>query len=143
MPELIEHIDAIARKTQRDVCFLRFSDPAGHCGDGEGSPSCWDWEESAERQAIIAWLQDNQISWRPCADVADTHSMPSYAGQIFIDVAFDEADPVYQKTVGYLENVDGSTRHLGVAFFVLGFGVAMKNVHHDEPGFWERWAEEF
>ena len=55
----------------------------------------------------------------------------------------DEADRDYQKTIGYLENADGSTRLPGVGFFVLKLGVAMKNAHHDEPGFWERWAEEF
>ncbi len=143
MPQLIEHIDAIARNLKRDVCFLRFSDPVGPSLDNEESPSCWHWEASAMRQTVIEWLQDNQITWRPCADVADTNSMHSYAGQIYIDVAFDEADPVYQETVAYLENADGSTRHPGVTFFVLGLGVAMKNAHHDEPGFWERWAENF
>jgi len=143
MPQLIEHIDAIARKLKRDVCFLRFSDPIGSSMNDEKSQSCWHWEASAMRQSVIEWLQDNQIGWRPCADVADTDSMQRYAGQIYIDVAFDEADAVYQKTAAYLENTDGSTRHPGVAFFVLGLRVAMKNVHHDEPGFWERWAENF
>ena len=143
MPQLIEHIDAIARKLKRDVCFLRFSDPVGLNLDDEESQSCWHWEASAIRQTVIEWLQDNQIGWRRCADIADTNYMQSYAGQIYIDVVFDEADPVYQKTAAYLENEDGSPRHPSVAFFVLGLGVAMKNAHHDEPGFWERWAEDF
>ena len=143
MPQLIEYIDAIARKTQSDVCFLRFSDPAEHSEDVDGAPSCWNWEKSAVRQAVIVWLQGNQISWRPCGDVADTNFMQSYAGQIYIDVAFDEADPDYQKTLGYLENADGSTRLPGVGFFVLELGIAMKNAHHDDPGFWARWAEDF
>jgi len=31
----------------------------------------------------------------------------------------------------------------GVVFCYLPLEMAMKNAHHDEPGFWDRWAENF
>lgn len=142
MPYLLEHIDAIARQKQRDVLFIRFFDPLDYEED-DGVFFCADWKSLAGRQEVIKWLDDNQISWLPCGDFADIHSMCSYAGQIFIDVPFDEADPVYQKVLGYLENPDGSMRLPGVLFCALQLQIAMKNAHHDEPGFWERWAENF
>ncbi|WP_340122667.1 hypothetical protein [Methylobacter svalbardensis] len=43
----------------------------------------------------------------------------------------------------YLENPDGSMRFETVGFWVLPLETAMKNAHHDESGFWERWAEDF
>jgi hypothetical protein len=143
MPLLIEHIDAIARQKQRDVLFLRFSDPAGQALDDDGLFSSFDWETSAGRQAVIKWLDENQVAWHPCGDFAATNSMCSYAGQLYIDVPFDEADPIYQKVLAYLENPDGSMRLPGVLFYALQLHIAMKNAHHDEPGFWERWAENF
>lgn len=69
--------------------------------------------------------------------------MRSYAGQIYIDVPFEEANPVYQQVLGYMENPDGSTRRPGVQFFALTLHAAMKNAHHDELSFWDRWAENF
>lgn len=143
MPQLIEHIDAIARQKQRDVLFLKFSDPENPYGEIRKQNSNWDWESSVGRQSVIEWLNNNQISWLSCGDVADTNSMRSYAGQIYIDVPFDEANPVYQQVLGYMENPDGSTRRPGVRFFALTLHAAMKNAHHDEPGFWDRWAENF
>lgn len=143
MPQLIEHIDAIARQKQRDVLFLQFSDPVDQQGEDDGRLVCADWKSSAGRLAVIRWLDDNRIAWHPCGDVADVNYMRSYAGHIYIDVPFDETDPVYQKLRAYLENPDGSMRRPGVLFFALQLHIAMKNAHHDEPGFWERWAESF
>ena len=143
MPQLIEHIDAIARQKQRDVLFLKFFDPENPDGEIRKRNSDWNWESSVGRQSVIEWLNSNQISWQPCAEVADTNSMRSYAGQTYIDVPFEETSPVYQQVLGYLENPDGSTRRPGVWFFALTLHAAMKNAHHDEPGFWDRWAENF
>jgi hypothetical protein len=69
--------------------------------------------------------------------------MRSYAGQVFIDVPFDEANPQYQKVQAFLEHPDGTMRFDDVKFYVVPLEDAMKNSHHDEPGFWERWAENF
>lgn len=137
MPQLIEHIDAIARQKQRDVLFLRFTDPA------DSDEWFYDWESSESRKEIIQWLNNNQIIWQECGDVANENSMDSYGGQIYIDVLFDVEDPTYSRLAGYLENPDGSMRLPGVLFCALQLHVAMKNAHHDEPGFWDRWAENF
>ena len=143
MPQLIEYIDAIARKKLRDVLFIRFSDPLDHGDDLDKPSNTSDWKSSTVRQAVINWLDKCQIGWRPCGDVACTNYMTSYAGQIYVDVPFDEADPVFQQLVSHLENPDGSMRLAGVWFCALTLHAAMKNAHHDEPGFWERWAETF
>ena len=143
MPLLIEHIDAIARKKRRDVLFLEFFDPKDRPNQIDGRPSHFDWESSTGRQTVIAWLNGNQVGWQLCGAFADTTAMASYAGQIYIDVLFVDADPLYQKLLGYLEFPDGSTRLPGVWLFALELHVAMKNAHHDEPGFWARWAETF
>ena len=143
MPQLIEHIDAIARKKQRDVLFIRFSDPLDLGDDWDEPPNSWDWKSSTVRQTVINWLEKCPIGWRPCGDVASTNCMTSYAGHIYVDVPFDGADPVFQQLVSYLENPDGSMRSPGVLFCGLALQDAMKNAHHDEPGFWDRWAETF
>ncbi len=141
MPQLIEHIDAIARAKQRDVLFLQFTDPMDQEIELGRQPAGSDWATVASRLAVIDWLRQNQIGWSPCGEVADTNSMRSYAGQIVIDVPFNEASPFYQRVLGYLENPDGSSRIPGVWLCALKLDAAMNNAHHDEPGFWERWAE--
>ena len=133
----------LTRQKQRDVLFLKFSDPENPNWEIKKPNSSWNWESSVGRQLVIEWLNNNQISWQPCGEVADTNSMRSYAGQIYIDVPFEEANPVYQQVLGYMENPDGSTRRPGVRFFALTLHAAMKNAHHDELGFWDRWAENF
>jgi hypothetical protein len=55
----------------------------------------------------------------------------------------DETDPRYCQLRDYLEHPDGSMRDDNVRFYVLKLEVAMQNAHHDEPGFWELWAETF
>jgi hypothetical protein len=43
----------------------------------------------------------------------------------------------------YLEYPDGSMRFPTVRFYFLTLEIAMQNAHHDEPGFWDKWAENF
>jgi len=43
----------------------------------------------------------------------------------------------------HLENPDGSSKVKGVTLWALTLELALKNKHHDEPGFWEKWAENF
>jgi hypothetical protein len=31
----------------------------------------------------------------------------------------------------------------GVLFYCLPLELPLKNAHYDEPGFWEKWAEDF
>jgi hypothetical protein len=141
---LIEHIDAIARKKQRDVLLVRFSSTeVGEEGDDFLFEPSFDWQNAPARQQIIDWLDANAIAWQACGDVANPECMVSYRGQIYIDIPYDEALPAYQALEAFLENPDGSMRIPGTAFWLLSLDLAMKNVEHDEPGYWKRWAENF
>ncbi len=134
MPQLIEHIDAIARKKQRDVLYLEFRDADGNPVDHHALPL---------RSQIIEWLDREGIGWQPCGGIASEHRIRAYTGQVYIDVPFAPADPGYQKVQAYLEHPDGSMRFREATFLVLPLEAALCNAHHDEPGFWERWAERF
>ncbi|CAB3795228.1 hypothetical protein LMG28614_04128 [Paraburkholderia ultramafica] len=135
---LIDHIDAIARLKGRDVVYVTF-------------PACanWfdidvrnvDWNNYAPRDAIISWLNKNRIGWVPCANFANENLMESYAGQIYIDVPFDPDDETYRKVQEFLENPDGTAKIEGVEFWYVPLAMAMKNKHHDHPGFWDEHAK--
>lgn len=66
-----------------------------------------------------------------------------YLGQIYIDVRFETSDPTYQRLCNYLEKPDGTMVFDGAKFCYYPLSEAMKNAHHNEPGFWEKWAEDF
>ena len=140
MPMLIEHIDAIARKKGRDVLFLDFN---GEKGSDPFELFSNDWKSIPIRQQVIDWLKQNKIGWSYCGHYANENMMMPYQGKIYIDVPFDLNDPVYQKLADYLETPEGEMKLAGVTFCYLPLAKAMENSHHDEPGFWERWAENF
>ena len=137
MPQILEHIDAIARCKQRDVLYLTFFE------DRDGRPVELDWQENETRQTVIAWLTANGHAWTPCGEIANERRIQGYRGSIYIDTPFDQADPAYQALIGFLEHPDGSLRLPQMRFWALTLRLAMKNAHHDDPGFWERWAEDF
>ncbi|QEZ47992.1 hypothetical protein [Cupriavidus oxalaticus] len=137
MPQLIEHIDAIARRKQRDVLYLSFFDAGGD----------WrvpgNWQQNATREQVIAWLATNGYGWEPCGEIAKEAAMASYGGSIYVDTAFDQADPSYQALAAFLEHPDGTPRLPGMKFWAVSLDAAMQNAHHDAPGFWDQWAEKF
>jgi hypothetical protein len=137
MPQMIDYIDAIARQKQRDALFVTFTD------DPAGEPSPYDSESHPGRAAIIEWLDMHGYAWQPCGEVADERLMVSYRGSIYIDVPYDLADPRYRALETFLEHSDGSLRMPHMRFLVIGLDYANRNAHHDEPGFWDRWAERF
>lgn len=134
MPRLIEHIDAIARQKIRDVLSIRFH-------PGYPDALFYRYEDDSERRRMIAWLDAQGIDWQPCGDVADEGRMMPYLGEIYVDVPFDPGDSDFRKLQGYLENPDGTMRSASVILMCLRLEDAMKNAHHDEPGFWERWGD--
>ncbi len=143
MPQIIEHIDAIARKKQRDVLYLEFSPEPNEddmWGDDNG---CYSFKDDTIRQKILEDLTKMGVSWSSCGEFADENYMAGYCGQIYLDVPFDKELPLYQKLEQYLEHPDGTMRFDNVRFYVLPLEMAMKNAHHDEPDFWEKWAEDF
>ncbi len=135
MPQLLEHIDAIARKLKRDVLYLEFLKAQ--------RPHRADYRSLDSRLHIVQWLDGEGIEWRECGQLASETVMRSYAGEIFINVPFDESDDQYRKVQAFLEYPDGTMRCEDVGFYVVTLQVAMKNAHHDEPGFWDRWADNF
>lgn len=141
MPMLIEYIDAIARQKQRDVLFVTFhaakADPRDEWG------CSYDWENDPVRAPFCEWLTAHGIAWQCCAGVADENYMGPYEGGIYVDVPFDEVNPLYVLVRDYLENPDGSMKFETVSFWVLPLEKAMENAHHDEPRFWEQWAKDF
>lgn len=137
MPQLIEHIDAIARQRQRDVLYVTFFD------DPTGTRSPHHWQAHPGRAAIVAWLVTHGYAWQPCGEIANEHVIRGYRGSIYIDIPYDQDNPAYRALEAFLENPDGSLRMPHLCFLVLDLDFAKKNAHHDEPGFWDRWADNF
>ena len=144
MPMIVEHIDAIARRKQRGVLFIEFHRP-GKAAEGEvfSDVLVRDWNTLPVRQEIIDWLEAQGIGWSPCGHFANESLMMDYRGQIYFDIPFDSGLPAFSDLVAFLESPDGSMRLPDTAFIYVPLEVAMKNVHHDKPGFWESWAERF
>jgi hypothetical protein len=136
MPMLLQFVDAIAREKQRDVLFIAFP-PAERFDDPVP------YEDIDVRKAIIEWLDANRVGWKPCGEFANENIMRSYAGQIYVDVPFDKNDPEFKKVQEFIEHEDGSMRFSEAMFWAVPLDRAMENAHHDAPGFWEKWAEDF
>jgi len=92
---------------------------------------------------VLSWLDKNNIPWEKCATFANENYMIGYIGDVYLDFPYDENDPQYKLVCEYLENPDGSMRNENVVWYYLSLEIAMKNAHHDEPGFWKRWADNF
>ena len=137
MPALIKHIDAIARLKGRDVLYVEFHPEA------PSDRRSYDYGRDALRSAVLAWFDAQALPWQECGPFADPRVMARYLGQVHVDVPYDESLPAYRVLRDYLEWPDGSMRHAGVRFCVMPLDYAMRNAAHDEPGFWERWAEAF
>ncbi len=136
MPQVLKFLDQISREKQRAVLSVVFK--VGRLDDR------WvEYEDLPVRQGLITFLDENHISWEPCGGVADVCTMSSYRGQLYIDLPFDEGLPEYQKVRDHLEHPDGTMRFDDATFVYLPLDMAMKNAHHDAPGFWENWAENF
>ncbi|MBK8751646.1 MAG: hypothetical protein IPL99_08335 [Candidatus Competibacteraceae bacterium] len=141
MPMLINHIDKIARDKQRDVLFLIFYEDQNQTVDSEEDIARlmkrYDYESNETRKMVLTWFENNGIATYPCAPFASGSLMGGYDGRLYIDVPFDKAHPDYQKVENFLENEDGTGKIPGVRFCYLPLESAMKNAHHDEPGYWE------
>lgn len=138
MPQLIDHIDAIARRAGHDVLYLTFFE------DAAGQHVAEHWEQNLSRQAVLAWLDANGYAWQPCGEVAsDDWLVCGYRGSIHVDVPFDRNDDAYLKLEQYLEYPGGRLRLPRMRFWVLPLSMAMRHAHHDVPGYWEKRMEDF
>ncbi|WP_028452940.1 hypothetical protein [Chitinilyticum aquatile] len=145
MPAIIKHIDKISREKQRGVLFVIFHKILTPSDTSERKIPFEDvdWRELPIRAEIIKWLDEQGFAWERCGEFASENVMCSYRGQIYIDIPFDRSNPDYLKIEAYLENPDGSMRYPDATFCYLPLDRAMQNAYHDEPGFWEKWAEKF
>ncbi|MCF8160487.1 MAG: hypothetical protein K9J76_07275 [Polaromonas sp.] len=142
----IEHIDAIARKTKRDVIYVEFHDRPKDVQRDMATMAiqdALDWEHLPARRKIIEWLDASGIGWRPCAEPANLSCMQAYRGQLYIDLQFDKSSPAFQLLEVVFETHDGHPRIPGVWFLYYSQEQSMANAFHDAPGFWEHWAETF
>jgi hypothetical protein len=136
MPQLIEYLDKIARDKQRDVLCLSFLDSSMEIDELLDM----NFEQYKPFVEMSAWLDANGIKWQSCA----LQSGIASSGRIYVDVPFDESDPLYQKLASYLENPDGSMKLEGLKFFYMSLAQAMEFAEQDEPGYWDNyWKNDF
>jgi len=129
MPQMIMHIDFIAREKQRDVLLLEFHN--------RETGFKLDYTLNQSRKTILDWFTANDIPHYECGGYASETRLESYYGQIYIDIPYDKSDPLFQKVESFLENPDGTMKFEGAWFCYLPLDVCIKNAHHDLPGFWE------
>ena len=134
MPVILKHIDKIAREKNRDVIFINFNK--------EVFPS-YDHLKYKERNNLLQWLDENNIPYMECGPIADESGWESYRGQLYIDLPIDEKNKKYKLLCEHLDGPNSTFKIEGVESWIFPLEVAMKNKHHDEPGFWDRWAENF
>ncbi len=115
MPQLLQHIDAIAREKNRDVLFVHFEDYE----ENEQNPD-------SNRQDVLSWLEQNDIPYEKCMGLEEEGSIDSYWGDIYIDVPFDLDNEQYQILSDYLEDEEGVMKIEGVYFFVLYLETAIE-----------------
>lgn len=142
MPMMIEHIDAIARQKQRGVLFVEFQ-PSAVTAEAGTSRSAVSWQNLPIRQQVIDWLETHGIGWDMCGSFANPSRLTGYKGQIYIDLPYDLTLAAYQELQNFLENPDGSPRNPSIVFGYCPLETAMQNAAHDEPGFWDKWADGF
>lgn len=156
MVQLIKHIDAIAREKHRDVFFMTFvtkpkTDSNEHVFgvtyDYLTEVIAYrDYHDNPNRKKVLDWLEKNEIYYEECARMACETGWCAYQGEIFIDVICNNSDPNFRKVIDFVEDYEDhgwSLKYPGIRNWIMSLELAMKNAHHDEPGFWEKWAEGF
>ena len=89
----------------------------------------------------MQWLEENHIPHQLCAGIAHENTIGGWRGEVYLDVPNDPQDPNYRKLSDYLETPDEEPKIPSVRFYLLPLEIAMKNTHHDAPGFWDDWIK--
>ena len=113
MPQVIQHIDAIAREKQRDVLFIHFEEFEQDAGQ-------------STRQTLISWLDAHAIPYQECMGLEEESVIDSYMGDLYIDVPFDLGNPLFVKLSEHLEDEEGEMKIAGVLFFTLSYELALE-----------------
>lgn len=137
MPQLIDYIDKIAREKNRDVLYLLFKRKKND------RSFFFDYQSCKRRNLVIKWLEKNHIHYYPCmGEASEEAGLDSYNGFLYVDVPYDVENEDFKKLSAYLEHPDGTMRYDDMIFAYFPLERAMKNKHHDEPGFWDKLFEE-
>ena len=137
MPELIKHIDAIARIRGRDVLMIA-PDRSEPVTEAQKL-----WRRSFERQELIGWLDANFIDWEPSGWPPKDAAIESYQGGIYIDLPYDPFEPLCARLEEYVkEDAQGILKWPGTRLYLCSLEWAKQLAHHDEPGYWAGQAED-
>lgn len=121
MVQLVETIDAIARRLKRDVVFLSF-----------------DKLKNPPREEILTWLQQNDFASSPCLEFRPGWVI--YEGkctELYLDIVYDPQSPKFMMLDRHFENEDQSAAIEGVRLYLLPLEDAMINSEQDGPGFFD------
>lgn len=122
MVVLVEAIDAISRRLDRDVMYLRCS--------------CM---HSAERAKAKDWLNAAGLSTSDCMPFVTSYlQIESPATELYIDVKYDPNSEVFRLLDSQFRNATGSPVLTGVLLTRLPLEQALLNKEQDEPGYWDK-----
>ncbi|MBV4396409.1 hypothetical protein KU392_03940 [Advenella alkanexedens] len=131
MPQLIYHLDEIARKQQRGILYITFGpyiEPLTPSFFLDDENSEWYWEDYQARKMIINWLDNNNYQWHECGHINWRNGWQRYGydGRIYLDTPYDVENEKYMLLQEYLENPDGSMKYPDVHFCYLPLETALK-----------------
>lgn len=142
MPFILKHSDKIAREKNRDILLLRFSptpeekQPRLNIEKDNYDNFTISFGGNKYINQILNWFISEEIPWEFClSSRCEGVLVEPYDGYVYIDVPYDINNATFLKLNNYLENPDGSMRWDGVGYYYLELSMAMKNAHHDVPGF--------
>jgi hypothetical protein len=142
MPLLIENIDVIARKKQRDVLWISFLESEDSLLSENNEQSATSFEHNINfkkrkinqqsRERVIAWLDEHRIDWELTGPLANRNVMMPYQGDIYVDLPYDQNLAAYRELEWFLENPDIKQRLPDVKFWVCSLELAMRNKHNSD-----------
>jgi hypothetical protein len=162
MPNVLEHIDAIARQQQRDVFYIRFpqlpkpvgvllaedldEEPVERDGFDEEIPEEDIDAENGDanaletfafpevRHQVLAWLTANGIAYEYCFGPASDFGFSRWTGEVFIvDALHEDGDPVLGAVNDYLHAPNNDEHFPGVALHLMRLTTAMEKAYMDDP----------
>ena len=116
MPLLIEYIDEIACRLNRDVLMIGPDRTTAAKHDSS-------WKRSLERKSLLTWLDEQHINWELCGWLSTPGVTHSYQGDIYLDFLYSPDDARYQKFRNFVqEQENGSVKWPGVRVYLLTIG---------------------
>jgi hypothetical protein len=131
MPMILNNIDRIAYKKQRDVLYVTFHDSYNDIFNREEGTLKFHYEDCIPRQQLIEWLEEHGIGFSACFGFSSRSGVISlpYLGELYLDVPFDENNPQYKLLFNHLENPDGTMKIEGIIWYYFPLDKAIENHH--------------